>query len=80
MWFYNIKATFKCKKCGEKRIPCLDFHHRAPSKKERSVANMVCNSSKARILKEIKKCDVLCKNCHAILHSKDVRNKFIIAL
>ena len=55
-----------CIRCGEKHIACLDFHHRDPTEKDLEVANL--STSRARLLTEIAKCDVLCANCHRKLH------------
>ncbi len=27
-WFYELKSTMSCIRCGENRTPCLEFHHR----------------------------------------------------
>lgn len=68
-WFAEVKANLFCIKCGENRIPCLDFHHRDPNEKESHIANMVSHASRKRILAKIAKCDVLCANCHRMEHS-----------
>lgn len=68
LWMREIKSVLKCKKCEESRPQCLDFHHRDPKNKEFTIGQNVNNHSKEQILKEIAKCDVLCKNCHANLH------------
>lgn len=68
-WFKDYKSTFRCTKCGEKDIRCLDFHHikeRRNRKKKLTVSRMVCiGKNRNAILDEIKKCIVLCANCHA---------------
>jgi hypothetical protein len=72
-WFDDeIVAKSKCLKCGENHPGCLDFHHRDPSDKHMEVTKMVkAKCSKAKILKEIAKCDVLCANCHRKLHYEE---------
>jgi len=62
-WVNEIKSELPCIKCGETDIRCLDFHHRNPDSKILAVASMIRHSRK-KILEEIKKCDVLCANCH----------------
>lgn len=53
----------KCKKCGEKRIPTLDFHH--ISDKSFNISDGIKNGySLNKIQKEIEKCEILCSNCH----------------
>ena len=58
-----------CKNCPENRRPCLCFHHRDPTQKKYQIPQMVdhCYSWQT-ILTEIEKCDILCHNCHAIIH------------
>jgi hypothetical protein len=59
----------ECKQCGESHISCLVFHHRNPKEKNFTIAKMVSGKMKKElILEEIKKCDVLCANCHRKLH------------
>ena len=67
-WLYDIKDSLVCIKCGENRSPALAFHHKNPNKKEMTISRMLRRCSKKRIMEEIAKCDVLCHNCHAVLH------------
>jgi hypothetical protein len=67
-WFQSIKSGFCCKICGDNRPPVLDFHHRDSAGKDFTVSQMVNRFSRKRILEEIEKCDILCANCHRILH------------
>ena len=68
-WLQAYKATLKCSRCGEDHPACLDFHHRIPSDKEFTAAWMAkWGWSIAKMQAEIKKCDVLCANCHRKLH------------
>jgi predicted HNH restriction endonuclease len=58
----------KCSKCGyDKCIDALDFHHEG--NKEKSISKLINNNSREKILKEAKKCILLCANCHRELHS-----------
>lgn len=68
LWLQKIKSEMGCNVCGEKRGPCLIFHHRDPNEKEIEIADAVWKISKKRILEEIKKCDVMCANCHLLFH------------
>ena len=57
----------KCIKCGyNKCIQALHFHHRNPEEKEFSIART--GKSFEACVKEAKKCDLLCANCHAQAH------------
>jgi hypothetical protein len=68
-WFRDYKATVRCTRCGEDHPATLDFHHRNPDEKDFAAFEISHRSwGKARILREIAKCDVLCANCHRKLH------------
>jgi len=56
----------KCKKCGDENIFHLSFHH-PDDNKEFSIANKK-NIRWSIIENEIKKCELLCENCHAEKH------------
>lgn len=61
----------KCEKCGyDKCEGALQFHHRDPSQKEFTIAQINLNKiiSMQDILDEVDKCDLLCANCHAEIH------------
>jgi len=63
------KIGLACKRCGNSDFRVLDFHHLDKDGKEGSLGKAVSeNWSKKRILQEIAKCEVLCANCHRILH------------
>ena len=64
-WFRELKRDFSCELCGEDDFRTLDFHHTNPEGKEFSVSTMVHDGySRKRIEEEIRKCLVLCANCH----------------
>jgi hypothetical protein len=55
-----------CVDCGEGDIRVLDFDHRPGSGKTQNVMYLVHNGySIERVLAEIARCDVRCRNCHA---------------
>lgn len=66
------KESHCCEVCGEARTVCLDFHHRDPDSKKFSLSDAETYSI-ARIDKEIKKCILVCANCHRVIHADDVR-------
>lgn len=64
----------KCKMCGESYpIACYDLHHRNPKEKEYMIAKNITNGSILKIANEVLKCDLLCANCHRILHFENGR-------
>ena len=70
-WFIDYKKNLKCKKCGESTPCCLDFHH-TKKNKDFSISGSYTNGYSIKtILKEIKKCIVLCANCHRKHHQKE---------
>ena len=55
-----------CEFCGYRESPhALDFDHIDPAQKEAQVSNMLTGSRK-RLIAEVRKCRVLCANCHRI--------------
>jgi len=59
-----------CEKCGEKRYYLLDFHHLNNSEKIFQIAQ---GEQKGwnKIEQEIKKCILLCSNCHREFHHQE---------
>lgn len=59
------KMNSGCSNCGFNEHPtALEYHH-TTGNKENSVGNMIrSNVAESKIDKEIKKCDILCSNCH----------------
>lgn len=75
----GLKKEQSCKKCGETRSYVLDFHHLDPSIKEETIARMVSNNYRLdETLEEIKKCIVLCSNCHREFHYLENNNGITI--
>lgn len=53
----------------------LEFHHRNPDDKDFGIADMRTRSVET-LDEEIAKCDVVCANCHKIIHwEMDNENK-----
>jgi hypothetical protein len=60
-------AKHPCVDCGNPDLRVLDFDHRPGSGKRKDVMQMVKEGfSLATVMVEIDKCDVRCRNCHAI--------------
>ena len=53
-----------CVDCSEPDPIVLEFDHRDPEIKDNEVTQLISYASWDRILAEIKKCDVVCSNCH----------------
>lgn len=57
----------KCSKCGYNRYyGALDLHHL--DGKDFSFGRNLCKKSEEELIKEAKKCVILCANCHRELH------------
>ena len=68
-FFRDFRDTIKnvnCFDCGKKYPPCaMDFDHREPIFKSFNISE--AQSKNLEVIKEeIKKCDVVCANCHRI--------------
>jgi len=77
-WAKKIKAVNllggQCTICGEDNFFCLDFHH-VDDKKKKWITELL-HSQWSKIGKEIKKCVLVCRNCHTKLHGNgDKRNR-----
>lgn len=60
----------KCQSCGYNKCDAaFDFHHKEGTK-ENNINWFLKNSSKEKLLKEAKKCVLLCANCHRELHHR----------
>lgn len=63
------EAGGACTRCGYDRcIDALCFHHLDPATKERELSNWRYSLKRGR--EEVKKCVLVCANCHAEIHSE----------
>lgn len=71
---FKIRYDGVCSVCGYDDHRALDFHHVEPADKIDTIAQL-CNRSVAwrRIEEELKKCELICSNCHRIEHYVDHR-------
>ena len=66
-WFWKFKKTQKCNRCGFSNPAALHFHH--PGDKKAEICLMVNRGLHIdKIMEELKQCECLCANCHAIEH------------
>lgn len=69
-WLDAVKLASGCVACGYDHHPsALQFHHREDKSFELSAAGL---RSYDALRAEIKKCDVLCCNCHSIKTTEGV--------
>ena len=63
------KAGGRCCICGyNKCFTSLSFHHKDPSIKDGQISDMMYTHGKAAVIEEIKKCILVCTNCHGEIH------------
>ena len=79
----KIKYGGECKKCNENRQHLLDFHHLNPKEKDNDVPSIIRyygfgEKSIKRMEEEIKKCILLCSNCHRDFHYQERTNNITI--
>jgi len=66
----------KCKYCGYKKsVRALTLHHVDAEKKEYTISQIV-DHNWDKIEKELKKCELVCFNCHMEIH-EEIENKKI---
>jgi predicted HNH restriction endonuclease len=61
-----------CEHCGLEynghNGPVFEFHHTDPDMKEFILGN--CDRALSKLLAEAEKCELLCANCHNLLHAE----------
>ena len=68
----EYKVSKGCLHCGYSLSPyALDFDHLDPTIKKFDVSRRLCNGTLTSLFKEIRKCQVLCANCHRIKTYED---------
>jgi hypothetical protein len=70
----EYKSTLSCTKCNFSHPAALDFHHEDPSQKTGNVHRFAASGQYKKAHEEIKKCIVLCANCHRIHHYEEKKN------
>lgn len=71
-WFMRYKSSLSCMDCGISHPAVLQFHHRNREDKSFNISDVVRKASSVKqITDEIKKCDVVCVNCHAKRHWRE---------
>ncbi len=72
-WVANFKESIGCFYCGYNTNHfALQFHHINPDEKEGLVSY---SKGRESTMAEIKKCIVICANCHMILHNNGIFGK-----
>ena len=66
--FSEWKSEKGCLVCSENEPCCLDLHHLDPSEKEADPSSLAAGSWD-KLMEEVSKCVVVCKNCHCKIHA-----------
>lgn len=66
-----FKLAHDCSRCGFRaHSDALQLHHRNPAEKDVKPSHLT-KGSWDRLWGEVAKCDVVCANCHAIIHAEE---------
>ena len=70
IFLFNFKKDKKCECCGWDKFPqVLEFHHKYEKEKINEISNLVKKQYGLKTIKnEMRKCILLCPNCHRELH------------
>jgi hypothetical protein len=68
LFMYEYLKKHSCVKCGKSDFRNLCFHHRKPEEKLFNVGESGPKYSREKLIVEMEKCDILCANCHRLLH------------
>lgn len=72
----RLKMLYGCHLCRARPHPCaLDFHHRDPSTKKFGLSTGCASRKWSALCEEIKKCVILCANCHRRVGFGDLKEK-----
>ena len=71
----EYKASLSCTRCGASHPAIIDFHHNDPSEKEHNIFRLASKGAVDKLKEELKKCTVLCANCHRIHHFDELQAK-----
>lgn len=70
----RLKMLYGCEICRARPHPCaLDFHHRDPQTKKFSLSTGCGTRGWKSIREEVKKCAILCANCHRRVENGDLQ-------
>ena len=66
-WLNKYKVSKGCQTCGYNENPvALDFDHTNPKEKKFNISHRLDRATIKSLFNEIRKCVVLCANCHRI--------------
>ena len=75
IWKYNYLLDKACEYCGESDMLKLQFDHKSEYEKHSNITNLL-NGNLEKLKAEVKKCRVLCANCHQVKTLKEKMSAF----
>lgn len=72
-WLSSYKREKGCGRCGVRDPRVLDFHHKDKKDKLFGIGGFRREVGFQKLKDEIEKCEIVCANCHRILHD-EMRN------
>lgn len=72
-WLEEYKRQGKCSKCGINDFRVLDFHHGESEGKDFNISDFRYRVGFERLKREVKKCSLLCSNCHRVEHYVEIK-------
>ena len=75
IWKYNYLLDKSCEYCGESDMLKLQFDHKSEYEKHSNITNLL-NGNLEKLKAEVKKCRVLCANCHQVKTLKEKMSAF----
>ena len=69
-WLSEYKQRVGCARCGTKDPRVLDFHHKKGEDKLFTIGGFRREVGFGKLQTEIDKCEVVCANCHRIIHDE----------
>lgn len=67
VWMADMKMGVPCADCGGTfPIYVMHWDHLPPFEKADDISSMVANRTREAVLEELKKCELVCANCHVL--------------
>lgn len=76
-YWATVKSNIGCQVCGETFWACLHWHHVDPNSKAFNVA-LRSNGSIETIRDELRKCTLVCSNCHRKIEHGLIESPLIV--
>lgn len=76
-WYYSLKENKPCADCGVVfHVEAMEWDHLPGFEKKACLSSLFQRKDKNGIIEEVKKCQLVCANCHAVRTYKRRCEKF----